>query len=1014
MNDESNKFTNLFNSKKLFFRKLLLRTIKSLHYKKSLELFSQNDLKICMISLSSIEKLIDECTTINELQQINNKLSAIFKDYGTENLQDLTTVCYGANVFQESVKFDFLCDYFMPFNYSVVNITDVVDTYDSLDCIDVENIETMKNPLLLKVHGIRMCFQDKKDKKCIIVSGILHDIPPNILNSQHIFEKLNHFKSTYSDNLNIPSFKLYCDSLSLKDLLLYSAIELYDFYIKYTNMSKYINSSPVVKVIKEYSSSNIIHQRLITIALLIDYHNAENQYLAYLLYDMLSDDDNKQVDTKKQSQLYDSLPYEIKLLFKNSIKNTLTRIDELSQIDDSKVPLEQQICLLKTTDSVKEKAMQKLKEIKSKSEDSGTKSRQYLDGLLKIPFSIFKKNKIVNRYHDNIEQFKQFIDHMQNNHDDLFKNYDMNKINLTNITCTEIYENIDHIQHYLVKNINKETFNTEDKVKVLKCAKEILKEPVHGDSNTSKLTKASIIKMFCGNDDLKIQLFEKCPCIFNTEKQFLEELTTSCNEIRENIVQISTYLEEAIHGHKTAKRQIERIIAQWISGNNQGYCLGFEGPPGIGKTSFAKKGIANCLKDENGKPRPFAFIALGGSSNASTIDGHNYTYVGSTWGKIVDILMESKCMNPIIFIDELDKVSKSEQGKEIIGVLTHLTDYTQNDCFQDKYFSGINLDLSKVLFIFSYNDVNNIDKILLDRIHRIKFDYMTTDDKVVIVEKFIFPELCERVGLVDRLHIPEEVIIYIIEKYTSEPGVRKLKELLFEIVGEINVNALKNEESISFPFTITINDVSTKFLNNHHKIIKTVIHKEPSVGCINGMWANSCAQGGILPIQVTYFPSNTPYDFKLTGMQGDVMKESMNVAKSLAFKLLKDIDDVNYCDDACKKAIHVHCPDGATPKDGPSAGTAITLAIYSLLSNKKINNTIAITGEITLFGEITQIGGLDLKILGAYKANAKTVLFPEDNKCDFDKFIEKHAYLLDSMIFIPCKNIYDILTKVFV
>ena len=132
----------------------------------------------------------------------------------------------------------------------------------------------------------------------------------------------------------------------------------------------------------------------------------------------------------------------------------------------------------------------------------------------------------------------------------------------------------------------------------------------------------------------------------------------------------------------------------------------------MGKTTLAKK-LANCLKDKNGDARPYSFIAIGGSSNGSTLDGHNYTYVGSTWGKIVDILIEKKCMNPIIFIDELDKVSKTEHGKEIIGILTHLIDSTQNDSFQDKYFSNIDLDLSKALFIFSYNDVELIDKILL-------------------------------------------------------------------------------------------------------------------------------------------------------------------------------------------------------------------------------------------------------------------------------------------------------------
>ena len=183
-----------------------------------------------------------------------------------------------------------------------------------------------------------------------------------------------------------------------------------------------------------------------------------------------------------------------------------------------------------------------------------------------------------------------------------------------------------------------------------------------------------------------------------------------------NIEKIRDTLEESVHGHEKAKRQVERIIGQWITGEQSGYCFGFEGPPGVGKTSLAKLGLANCLKDEDGVSRPFAFIAIGGASNSSTLDGHNYTYVGSTWGKIVDILMEKKCMNPIIFIDELDKVSKTEHGKEIIGILTHLIDSTQNSAFQDKYFTGIDLDLSKALFIFSYNDVEAIDSIIISSI----------------------------------------------------------------------------------------------------------------------------------------------------------------------------------------------------------------------------------------------------------------------------------------------------------
>ena len=311
-------------------------------------------------------------------------------------------------------------------------------------------------------------------------------------------------------------------------------------------------------------------------------------------------------------------------------------------------------------------------------------------------------------------------------------------------------------------------------------------------------------------------------------------------------------------------------------------------PPGVGKTSsLAKEGIAKCLKDSDGNSRPFGFIAIGGSSNGSTLDGHNYTYVGSMWGKIVDILMESKCMNPIIFIDEIDKVSRTEAGREIIGILTHLVDTTQNDKFQDKYFSGIDLDLSKVLFIFSYNDVELMDSILLDRIHRVKFKHLSVDEKITIVNKYILPEFASRMGYVkydDLLILNNDIIKFLIDNYTAEAGVRKLKEIIFEIMSEINLELLQNPKA-KVPVHLTEKLIKDRYLNKRHPINPKCIHEVSIPGIINGLWGNALGKGGIIPIETQFVLSANMLDMKLTGMQGDVMKESMAVAKSLGFEI---------------------------------------------------------------------------------------------------------------------------------
>jgi len=383
--------------------------------------------------------------------------------------------------------------------------------------------------------------------------------------------------------------------------------------------------------------------------------------------------------------------------------------------------------------------------------------------------------------------------------------------------------------------------------------------------------------------------------------------------------------------------------------------------------------------------------------------------------------MEKKCMNPIIFIDELDKISRTEHGKEIVSILTHLTDPAQNEKFHDKYFSGIDLDLSKVLFIFSYNDAKSIDPILLDRIHRIKFKELSLDEKIVIVNNYILPELFTKMGLEKIIEFPPETVKYIIEKYTYEAGVRKLKEKMFEIISEINLEMLKQENiPETLPITVSISDIKFKYLKEHHEIREKNIHISPQVGIINGLWASALGLGGINPIECYWFPSSKFLELKLTGLQGDVMKESMNVSKTLAWRLTsKSIQKKlwsNFKNNEMNGGIHIHCPEGSVPKEGPSAGAAITLALFSILNKKKIKNNIAITGEINLQGEITAIGGLSVKILGGIRGGIKEFIYPEENIKIFSEFMSKYEdnECLKGIIFHKVNNIKQVLKLVFV
>lgn len=483
-------------------------------------------------------------------------------------------------------------------------------------------------------------------------------------------------------------------------------------------------------------------------------------------------------------------------------------------------------------------------------------------------------------------------------------------------------------------------------------------------------------------------------------------------ESKDYLSSIRGVLDKAVFGHNEAKTQIERVIGQWINGNVKGAVLGLQGPPGTGKTSLAVKGLSKCLKDTDGTPRPFAFLPIGGSSNGSTLVGHNYTYVGSTWGRIVDILITSKCMNPIIFIDEIDKVSRTEHGREIISILTHLTDPTQNHEFEDKYFSGIKFDLSKALIVFSFNDVNLIDPILKDRITIIDTHPLTLPEKIHISNNFVIPELLEEIGFgSDEVEFSNEIITYLIETYTFEAGVRKLKEKFYEILREINLQKIYQDKEFPYPFHIEKEFVEELFQKKPKMRIKK-IHHSPACGLVNGLYATSAGVGGLTVIQVIKHACDKNLEISMTGKQGDVMKESIQYAFKIAFGLLPFEKQKELINQKDKFGLHVHTPEAATPKDGPSAGAAITLAFYSILTGKKVNNKVAMTGEIDLLQNVTAIGGLGAKLLGAKRAGATKVLIPHDNLQDLERLRKEGISPEDDdFVVIPVSHFSSVLEE---
>jgi ATP-dependent Lon protease len=1069
-NDKDNyNINSLISSKIFFFKNIIQNTFNHVQKLKILDILTINDVNICVDKLSEISKKIkeiDENILLNvdneliakKLQIINNDFSSIFKLYGTFNLEDLLIICLGdikKNITDndDMLKLNLLKKYFHPTGYKIMGkYVDIIENkkdkkknvynnlFKNLSCNDVVS---EYDKFYMKVYGIKI-FIDNKNDNNLVIYGILDDVLIELLNDEYILKKQKIIKSNLPEQQEFHDecFNKFINSLSFKDYLVCDTSDIYSKYSGFCSLNNNIKQKQISNVVKEFITDDIYSKRNTLISLLISKSNRENHYLSYLLYDLLSNDSNGNIDSQEQIILFDSFTWYIKQEFKQAMKKTIQYTNDLSNFDFNKIPLEQQICLMNVSNSVKEKAMLKLKEVKAKSEDSGTKARQYLDGLLKIPFEIYKREPILHIMEKIKSKFK-----------DICLNYKINEF--IEIPNKDIYTNVEILKYInLIKNhIHKENNVLNNKEKILKVISLIDKKKI---TENIKIINEILKKNNLNNiildyknknknilkEDIKnlfdtLYNFEENKNIFievfslfieskiknNNLYKITNEIITIDNniqKIKDYMINVKNTLDKSVYGHDNAKKHIERIIGQWINGNsssNESCVIGFEGNPGIGKTTLAK-GLADCLKDADGNSRPFSLIAIGGDSNASSLVGHSYTYVGSTWGQIVQILMDKKCMNPIILIDEVDKISKTEHGKEISGVLTHLLDPSQNKQFQDKYFSGIDLDLSKVLFILSYNDPELIDRILLDRVHRIKFDTLSVEDKIIICKRHLLPELYTKIGLENMISFSDDVFKFVIEEYTLEPGVRKLKEKLFEIIGEFNLNVLKNDTitNVDLPIKITIDDIKNNYFKDKHEVKIQKIHSESKVGVINALWANEMSQGGILPLQVSFIPSNKFLDLTLTGSLGEVMKESISVSLTNAWNLTSDerkkelIATYNNVSNNEVYGLHIHCPNISTKKDGPSATTAFTVIIYSLFNDKKIKNYFGITGETSFDYCLTEIGGLKEKIIHSIPAGITEFIYPYENQRDFDKIMEKYKdnELIKGIKFHSTKNIQQV------
>ena len=508
--------------------------------------------------------------------------------------------------------------------------------------------------------------------------------------------------------------------------------------------------------------------------------------------------------------------------------------------------------------------------------------------------------------------------------------------------------------------------------------------------NDAKMPK--IAREKCLSELKKLKSMSPMSAEATVVRNYLDWMTelpwSNKSKINTDLNNAQKILDEDHYGlDKVKERIIEFLAVQKRIQKMKGPILCLVGPPGVGKTSLGKS-IAKATN------RKFVRISLGGIRDEAEIRGHRRTYIGSLPGKIIQMMKKAGTKNPLFLLDEIDKVGNDYRGDPSSALLEAL-DPEQNKEFNDHYLE-VDYDLSDVMFVTTANTLNILPP-LLDRMEVIRLSGYTEDEKINISQKYLIPKQSKNNGLKeDEWSIDEKINRKIIRHYTRESGVRNLEREISKVARKL-VKKIDNKEKVNIP----INEKDLKDLLGVKKFNYGEIEEENRIGVVTGLaWTE--VGGEILKIESAIMPGKGK--MQITGKLGDVMQESVKAAKSFIRSKSLDYGIIPPIFD--KKDFHIHVPEGATPKDGPSAGVGMVTSIISAITEIPVDKNVAMTGEITLRGLVLPIGGLKEKLLAAHRAGIKKVLIPIENKKDL---IDVPKTVLDSIEIIPVKNVDEVL-----